>query len=543
MKNNIISDILHFLHVHIVSIIIIVVVASGILSSLWILNNNDSVEKEEKDTVSYKTMNTVYESMTPVKTLNPIKSNDEDVYYISQLIYSSLFKLNNNLNVKKDLVANYDTHSKGGYVDITIKKKAKFSDGSDVTANDVSFTISEIKSIGKKSPYYNYVSKIDYAIVTGSKSLTIYFKSPSDAALDNLVFPIVSEYSYYNDSQNRIIGSGQYKLSSYDGETVLKLKPNEEYYGDIAENKIQFNIIPDKSATPGLMTMDSITTYVSAAADSDVDALDKDLLVTKIPSNSMIYLGFSFNNTYLKNKKMRKAVAYAINNAEIINDNYGNMAQESESIYYPGFLGTKKKGDAYSYDPKSAAQLLSQLGYVDSNEDGYLETKKGKVVSLKILVNENDAARVDTANTICEYLEQVGIKASVRKKSWKKYVKALNKGDFDIYVGGYSFDKQFDLRELFKKKNSLGFDSENIRNLVNKMETCIDNKKQKETFIKLKKKLNDELPYYCICYKDLSFITVSHFETNSLPTFFDVYRNCSSWKWKRIVVSTEDEKE
>lgn len=535
MKNKGIGDLFHFLHVHIVSIIIVVVVVAGFVSSFYILNEKTKPEEDAAETVSYKEMNTIYESMSPVKTMNPLKSNDEDVYYISQLIYSSLFKLNNTLNIKKDLVSSYETNPGSGFVELKLKK-AEFSDGSAVSSYDVSFTIEEIKRIGAKSPYYNYVSKIDYVSIYDNRNLTVYFKNSKDAALDNLVFPIVSEYSYYNDSQNRILGSGQYKVTSYDGETTLKLKANENYYGNIAENKIEFKIIPDKSTTPGLMTMDSITTFVSGAPDSDVDALDKDLQVTKIPSDSMEYIAFSFKNQYLKDSRVRKAIAYGIDNKALINDNYGNMAEESESIYYPGFLGTEKTGDSFAYDPKTAAQLLSEAGYKDSNEDGYLEDKKGKILSLTILVNENDSNRRDTAATICEYLNQIGIQATVDKKNWNSYRKSIRKGKFDIYIGGYSFDKQYNLKELFVKNNSLGYDSSKALQLAGTLETCIGAKKQKSTFVKLQKVLNEDLPYYCICYKDLSFITVSHFESESVPTYFDIYRNCAKWRWKRIVV-------
>lgn len=539
MKSKRINDLIQFLHEHIVYIIVIAVVLAGALSSFYILSGKTKPEQNKAEEVSYKEMNTIYESMTPVKTLNPLKSDDEDVYYISQLIYSSLFKLNNSLNIKKDLVSSYNTNADQGYVKLKLKK-AKFSDGSSLSAYDVSFTIDQIKRIGSASPYYAYASKIDYVTINNNNSLTIYFRKSNDAALDNLVFPIVSEYSYYNDSENRILGSGQYKVSSYDGETVLKLSPNKKYYGTVADNKIQFKIIPDKSTTLGLMTMDSITTFVSDAPDSDVDALDKNLKVKKIPSDSMEYIAFSFKNKYLKDNNVRKAIAYAIDNKALINDNYSNMAEESESIYYPGFLGTKKSGDSFAYDPKTSAEILNDAGYKDSNEDGYLEDKKGNVVALTILVNENDSARTDTASTICEYLEQIGIQASVVKKNRQDYVKAVRKGKFDIYIGGYSFDKRYNLKELFVRDNSLGYDSAKALKYVKTMEKCISAKSLKKNFIKLKDVINNDLPYYCICYKDLSFIAVSHFESESVPVYFDIYRDCSNWKWKRIVVEKSE---
>ncbi len=52
----------------------------------------------------------------------------------------------------------------------------------------------------------------------------------------------------------------------------------------------------------------------------------------------------------------------------------------SDSIYFPGFLGTEgNKGDAYELDQTGALKLLKEAGYEDRNEDGFLENeKKGK---------------------------------------------------------------------------------------------------------------------------------------------------------------------
>ena len=127
-------------------------------------------------------MSTIYFAMDPVKSLNPLSSQDRDVYYISQLMFSSLFKLNENLNIEPDLVSSYTANSGSGTVSIKLREDAKFSDGSRVTAEDVRYTVSQILRIGDESPYYEYASKIDSVKTSGSYSLTITFENPNDAA-------------------------------------------------------------------------------------------------------------------------------------------------------------------------------------------------------------------------------------------------------------------------------------------------------------------------------------------------------------------------
>lgn len=176
------------------------------------------------------------------------------------------------------------------------------------------------------------------------------------------------------------------------------------------------------------------------------------------------------------------------------------------------------------------------------DKDGFLEDKNGKEVELSLLVNSDNSGRADCAASIQNALEKVGIRVTVRQKSWDDYEDAVTSGDFQMYLGGYRFDKKYDLRPLFSAAAKNGFKNDKVQRLVNRMETCLSAEKQQEVFSELKGLLRDEIPFYSICNKTYSFITVSHFESASLPTYFDVYRDCGTWHWQKTL-EIKDEKE
>jgi ABC-type dipeptide transport system, periplasmic component len=527
-------DAFDFLHEHIVPIIIVVIIAAGVLATTLIVKGKAAPVTESATDVSYVDMSTVYFAMDPVNSLNPLSSQDSDVYYISQLVYSSLFKVNANMGLVKDLVKSYDTNASEGSVSIVLRSNARFSDGSHLTAEDVRYTIHEINSIGSSSPYYEYANKIDSADVTGTYSLTIKFADPSDAALDNLVFPIVSSSSYSADSAAMDTGSGQYKYSSYDSTRYLKLIPNSRYYGNKAANSVVFRVVPMKSKVTGLMTMDYITAYVSRASGADADAEDKNLKDTEISSNRMEYLGFNFKNKFLAENTVRVAIAESLDTDQIIRDNYGGKGVSADSIYFPGFLGTENKGDAYPINQSDAIKRLEKAGFYDSNGDGVLEdTNTGDKLKLTLIVNSDDSSRVDTAQSVSDALEEEGFQIIIKKLSYSSYVSALKNGDFDLCIGGYQFDKKFDLRKLLAKNNYLSYNNSRAEKLADTLETSISVGAEKKAYEQLKTILTDELPYYCLCYKTYSFITVDKFESETVPTYFDIYRGCGSWKWQK----------
>ena len=493
------TRIFDYLHEHIIAVIIIVAILAGGICTAIIFHDNQNPQQTDTEITEYKSMKTVYFAMDKISSLNPLSATSEDAYYISKLVFSSLFRLNSNLNIEKDLVESYDVDTGEGQVSIKLKEGVVFSDESELTAYDVSYTVDQIESIGKKSPYYEYITKIDYIDVEGDHDLTIYFKSPADAALDNLIFPIVSSSSY-DISDTKPAGSGPYSFGTYANKKLLKLKVNKDYYGSVATNALQFKVIADKSKIPGLMTIDSITAAVVTRNDVAIDAEDKGLNVTPIPSNEVEYVGFNFKNNYLKDKRVRQAIAKAIDCQQIIDDSYGGAGMVNDSLYYPGFLGSENTGDPYEQDKIGAAELLKSCGYKDSDENGFLENEKGEEIQLTILVNENNDSRVDAAETIAEELNEIGINTSVDVKSWKSYKKALKKKKFDLYVGGYQFDQKYNLKEMFAKKNNLSYNNEDVLKYVKQMETSLTAKQQKEVYGKLKPILTDEIPYYCICY-------------------------------------------
>lgn len=532
-----IYKIIDFLHTHIIGVIIAVVVVACVISTMLIVSGKISDSKNINKDMTYKDMDTLYFPISQLTSIDPLKSTDEDIFYINQLMYSSLFKLNDNLNIENDIVDSYSADISSGKLSIQLKPNIEFSDGSSLTSKDIKFTVNTIKKIGSSSPYYAYVSKIDGISISDETNLTVSFANASDSSLDNLVFPIVSSESYDKTGGSSPVGSGPYAFSAYDGTTYLDLVSNSHYFGKVPTNKIRFKVMPNVTAATGLMTTDSLTAYVNTSNDADSDAEDKNLKHETIVSNEAEYLAFNFANSHLSSKKIRIAIGKAIDTKTIVKDNYGGNAVISDSIYFPGFLGTENGGDAYPFNQSEAIKELRKEGYKDIDEDGVLEDKSGNKLSLKLIVNSNNTGRVDAATSIAENLKNIGISVNIEKLDWDAYLEAYNSGAFDMALGGYKFDKQYDLRALFSGGNPTGYSDEKVMAYLNALETPLSAEEQKVTYEKLKEQLVSDAQYYCLCYKTYSFVTAKKFVGEKKPTYFDRYRGCDGWKWQKAIVS------
>ena len=534
---------LDYLHKHIIQVIVVVVLIAGIISTVVIVTGRVADKKSsQKSDITYKEASTIYLPMITPESFDPLSSNDEVIQNINPLIFQSLFDLDENLNIVGELVDSYTTDSKEGSVNIKLKSGISFSDGTNFTADDVAYTVRQIKQIGSKSPYYNYVNRIDYVDVKDNNNLTIYFKSEKDAALDNLVFPIVCS-SQYGGSNDFKIGTGPYAYGEYvDGQT-LNLGANKYYKGDIAIKNVTMEALDNKNFSMGLMTMDSITCDLIKSSNGDVEAKDKDLKYKKIVSNELEYIGFNCTKPLLSNAKVRKAIALSIDCKSIIEDNYGGSGTVSNSLYYPDFLGVKDKesNEGVGYSKKEAVKLLKSANVKDVDDDGVVETKDGKDVVLKILVNDNNTSRRDTAYSIAEDLKKVGIQSEVVAVSFDDYKKKLESKDFDIYLGGMKIDKQFRLSNMFSSSSYTGFKDAKVISKVDELELALTADEQKKVFGEVKSMLEESMPYYPICYKNYFFVSVDTLKYNKVPTFFEPYRGCNDWTWQLRISKELDE--
>lgn len=518
---------------NIVGIIVICAVILGALSLTLIITDKGEVEVSED--ITYKHVENQRFGISNVKTLNPITSKDRDTYYIDKLVYNGLFKQDNNMGVSMDLAKSYSANPASGSVTVTLKDGVRFHDGSSLTADDVSYTFHYIITSGRNGMYYDIANKIESISVLSLNRLKVYFKNPNDAALDYLTFPILCEGEGSDSGSFRPNGTGQYRISSIQSGKCIKLKPNKEYFGEIADNNIYCEVFPKTTVLRNLLSSYEVTALMDKEFDLDEISESSDITRVYVPSNNMEYIGFNFKNKQLKNVKLRRAIAYALDLEDITKNAYGSIALLNDSVYFPDYYGVENQGDPYPLNFNKAIKLIKEINLYDHDKDGYLDDIDGNTIEIKILVNKNDSNRMLVSNYLSECLDELQIKNEICAKSWSSYKSSLNRGEFDIVIGGYELNAHDKLDFLFGKKNNINYDNDKVRELVNNICKCNSIEHTKNNYVKLKKELIDDLPYYCICYKQYSLLGSPKMNFEELPNFDNVYKGVNTWEFEKRI--------
>lgn len=481
----------------------------------------------------------VYIPIEKMRTLNPVVSKDEDAYYINKLIYEGLFQFDENLNVIPDLAESYEYTDQGSSLTIYLKDGIKWQDGSSFTAEDVKFTIQAYLSAAGASIYSSYVNNIKSVTAKDSRTVVVSFKDTKNVDIDNFVFPIISKRQYKNSSVNQVyekfipVGTGAYKVESYDSYSKLVLVPNEAYgNGTAANNKLIFQVMEKKQDAINLVDMNAVSVMFSKQIDRDTIYSNKEVNVKSFPSNEVEFIGFNFKKKPFDDRRIRQAIASVTDVQNIIETGYYNSGKKNDNIYYPNYLGIESKKNLYKVDPDKAIKLLAQAGYIDRDNDGKVENVDNEKLNVNILVNENNPSRVVAAQTIKNGLDKLPIDSNVVIQDWDSYNSSLSRGDFDIYIGGFQIKDTYDLRFMLHTNysNIIGYSNPELDTLLDKMESGISQEEKKVTFQKVKAILNKEIPYYCLLYKTYGAVSPKSFKGKPDPMFNNFYRSCQDWK-------------
>lgn len=175
------------------------------------------------------------------------------------------------------------------------------------------------------------------------------------------------------------VGTGPYKLVSYDNDVKLVFEKNEDYWGTTHLDGIEIYLFSDVATITAAMQTGEIDVVMGADADCSETMIKEGYKwVSRELStgNSITFARVTSNNPELPtyDLKVRQALAYAVDFDEIVKPYSGkgtyvrtNQWQNRTSWAF----NEDVKG--YPYDPEKAKSLLAEAGYADGFDlDAYV---------------------------------------------------------------------------------------------------------------------------------------------------------------------------
>ena len=220
-----------------------------------------------------------------------------------------------------------------------MRDKAKWSDGKDVVAGEFVYSFRRLKIL-TASAYSFLITPIKNAdkILKGElpkeklgveaiddKTLIVYFETPTAYFLELAAVPIFSPLreEFISDdwtfSPNTYIGNGPYKMVKRKPDEIISLELNTNYWNQYAviAKRIDFVMFSDVSTAYAALKEGSIL-YSSKIPTADIDLLKSEGYLVSTPSLGTAYYALNNTNEVLKDKRVRRALALAIDRNYIV---------------------------------------------------------------------------------------------------------------------------------------------------------------------------------------------------------------------------------
>jgi len=364
--------------------------------------------------------------------INPILSvsnnTDDD---LTQMIFSGLFKYDNQGKLINDLVSHYEVSEDKTLYTVHLKTNAVWHDGQPLTAADVLFTINLIADPAYKSPLRSNWQGIE-TDSADDYTLNFQIKTPYVGFLNNLTFGILPKHIWESVGPEKFaltslnlepIGSGPYKYNpSYMKDSSgnilsYKLVANPNYFGSKPYiSKITFNFYPDDDAVISAYNQKEIM-GISNVSPKKLTELKLQQSTSAHKFNIPRYFAVFFNQTKsisLADDEVREALSLATNRQEIIQNVLDGNGNPVYSPILAGMIGYDVDASKTDFDLDKANKILDDAKW-KRGDDGWRSKDK---TPLQInLVTTDWPELSQTAEVIKAQWEKVGVKVEVNNLS------------------------------------------------------------------------------------------------------------------------------
>ena len=309
--------------------------------------------------------------------LDPRAGSDEASQKLHQLLYDSLFRVGDDLRLVPQLAASLEQPDDRTYI-VGLRSGVRFHDGRPV----------------------------------------------------NLVLGIVPAGSG-PELARAPVGSGPYRLVSFVPDDRTVLAPNDDYFdGPPANDGIVLRVVPDDTMRGLELRKGTVDLVVNDLSPDIVFELRREgrLQVATAPGTDFAYLGLNLRDPLLADRRVRRALGFAIDREAIVTYLRRGLATVSTGIVPAASWAYAPDVFSFTHDPAEAGRLLDEAGHPDPDGEGPLPRFR-----LSLKTSTSEVYRIQAA-VIQQDLREVGVEADIRSYEFATLYADVLRGNFQLYT-------------------------------------------------------------------------------------------------------------
>ena len=329
------------------------------------------------------------------------------------LVQDNLLRYTGEGELVPSLASSWEATSPTTYV-YTLQEGIKFSDGSDVTPEDVKFSI-DLQSDPEVASKESYLFEVVDSVTVDGNDIIVELKSPDTqwkflpSHMGTYIYKkadVEANLESYGTPEHFPIGSGPYMVEEFVADSHVTMVPNPYYWGDPpAFSRLRFDVIPDdQTRLLALQQGDIDGTFDVPSASMTV--WDQAANIISVPSYVFRGLTLDMDQDPLSDIHVRRALYHATDREGIAEGLFPGQAVAANTLNLPDIFAGILPDDeiaagfdeiaTFEYDLDKAAAELAQ----SSVPDGF---------DITVNVPDDSDAAINIMQAVKESWSQIGV--------------------------------------------------------------------------------------------------------------------------------------
>jgi peptide/nickel transport system substrate-binding protein len=435
--------------------------------------------------------------------LDPRVGLDAQSERIDELLFDDLCTRDDHLNVQPGLADRWDIPDPLTYI-FHLHQGVKFHDGRSLTSRDVKWTFDSLLQGKIRSTKAAAYRPVDHVEAPDDSTVVFHLKEPFATFLWNVSDGAIGivPYGSGDEISRHPIGSGPFRFVTAEPDKEVVIERNDDYWGEkVHLKRVRFAVVPDATTQALELRKGSADIANNSLTGDVVLALEREanLEVLHAPGTVLAYMAFNTRDPILKDVRVRRALAYAIDRAPIIHYLLRDFARPAYSLLPPESWAYNGDVPRYDYNPGRARQLLEQAGYPAVN---------GARFHLVLKTSTDGNTRLMAA-VLQQQLREIGILLDIRTFEFATFFSDVTRGAYQLHslrwVGGNEDPDIFEYVFHSAKFSPHGanrtyYANPRVDALIDQARGELDQNARKQIYAEIQQILAEELPYINLWY-------------------------------------------
>lgn len=489
-------------------------------------------------------------------SLNPLTANESAVSEVLSYVMETLADRNpDTLEWRPRLAERWEISPDHLQFTYYLRRDVRWHDGVPFTADDVVYSFERIKDPQvDAAPLRVYYKDLLRAEKIDEHTVRFVYRDPYFMAVEFTAgIPIVPRHIFDDGTDfnkhpagRRPIGTGPYRFVEWVTSRRIVLERNPEYWRTPPPiDGVVFRIIPERAVTFQALKKGEIDVYSMYPIQWARQSQGKKFLARfakyRYFPPTMYYIGWNARRPYFTDRRVRRALTLLIDRERLVQRLMYGQAQVVSGPGFPPHPSYDASIAPWPYDPREAAQLLDQAGWIDHDGDG-IRDKEGVTFRFTFLYRSGSPMGEALASILREDFLKVGIVVDGQPLEWTTYIKTIDDRSYDAVYAGWGGPVESDPYQIWhstqteKGSNHVGFQNAEVDRLIETARREFDPAARAALYRRFHRILHDEQPYtFLFNWPELVAIDRRFTDVRAYALGFDsfewgVNRNVQLWQ-------------